>query len=41
MIYIILVLVSLVLMGAALCTCARLGEKENICKYGYIEEEEQ
>lgn len=35
MIYIILGVISLVLVGGSICSCAKVGEKENICKYDY------
>ena len=37
MIYIILGVISLVLVGGAICSCAKVGEKEGICKYDYKE----
>lgn len=33
MIYIILGVISLVLVGGSICSCAKVGEKEKICKY--------
>lgn len=37
MIYIILIALSSIMVGGALCTLFRVGEKENICKYDYKE----
>lgn len=40
MIYLVLIILSLVMVGATVCTLFRVGEKENICNYGYIEKED-
>jgi hypothetical protein len=37
MIYIILVVISIIMIGATVCTLFRVGEKENICNYDYKE----
>ena len=39
MIYIILSILSIVILFSAICGMFRAGEKENICNYGYIEED--
>ena len=35
---ILIIMLSLVLVGATVCTLSRSGEKENICNYNYLEE---
>ena len=35
---ILIVILSLVLVGATVCTLSKAGEKENICMYNYKEE---
>ena len=33
MIYLILIVLSIIMVGATFCTLSKVGEKENICKY--------
>lgn len=35
---ILIVILSLVLVGATVCTLSKAGEKENICNYNYKED---
>ena len=35
---ILIILLSLVLVGATVCTLTKAGEKENICNYDYLED---
>lgn len=34
----LIIILSLVLVGATVCTLFRVGEKENICNYDYKED---
>jgi hypothetical protein len=38
MVYVILIALSSIMVGGALCTLFRVGEKENICNYDYSED---
>jgi hypothetical protein len=33
MIYLILIVLSIIMVGATFCTLSKVGEKEGICKY--------
>lgn len=35
---ILIIMLSLVLVGATVCTLSKIGEKENICNYDYLED---
>lgn len=35
---ILIVILSLVLVGATICAVCKPGEKDGICKYGYMED---
>jgi hypothetical protein len=35
---ILIIMLSLVLVGATVCTLSKAGEKENICNYDYLED---
>lgn len=37
LVYVLLVLLSLVMVAATVCSLFRVGEKEEICKYDYDE----
>lgn len=37
----LIIILSLLLVGATVCTLFRVGEKENICNYDYLEGSEQ
>lgn len=38
-IYILLGVITLLMIAGSVCIAAKTGEKENICNYGYIEED--
>lgn len=39
LIYSFLIVLSIVIIGGAICGVFKAGENENICDYGYIEED--
>lgn len=39
--YIIMVILSALLFSATVCTVSKMGEAENLVKYGYSEEDEK
>lgn len=38
MTYILITIISIIMIGATVCTLSRAGEKENICNYDYMED---
>jgi hypothetical protein len=41
LLYGFLIVLSIVIIGGAICGVFRVGEKENICNYRYIEEDKK
>lgn len=37
--YVLIALFAVLVLAGSVCCCFKLGEKEGICKYGYLDDE--